>query len=193
MTPISIKAGFPEVLGNLSFQNRWLRLGMMFCLIITALSLCTSAALIRRKPTIIALDQCGNVKLLINLPPIEVQAEQAARKYVSFRYIWSPETQASNLAQAKGFVAPQSLKAFEKTITDLQTFSKGKGVSQRVYPTSVSVDAKSNRIQVTGDRFTEIQGLKAATTLHVTLTYQSGTKTLDNPWGIYFVKEEEVQ
>jgi hypothetical protein len=166
---------------------------MMLCLVVTAFALCTSAILIRRKPIIVALDQCASVSALSDAPPIEAEVDKAARKYVDLRYSWGPDTLAVHLTRAKSFVASQSLKAFEKTITDLQTFSKGKTIGQRVYPTTVNPDAKNSKVQIIGDRFTEIQGLKAATILRVTLTYQTGPRTLENPWGIYVVKEEEAQ
>lgn len=192
MTQIKLKTSFPIVLGDLSFQNRWLRLGMMLCLVVAAFSLCTSAVLLRRKPIIVALDQCASVSALSDAPPIEAEVDKAARKYVELRYSWGPDTLGSHLTRAKSFVASQSLKAFEKTIGDLQTFSKGKSIGQRVYPTTISPDAKNNKVRIIGDRFTEIQGLKAATILRVTLYYQTGPRTLENPWGIYVVKEEEV-
>ena len=193
MTQIKLKTNFPKVWGELAFQNHWLRLGMMFCLVATILSLCTSMVLLRRKPQIIALDQCANVATLADAPLMEAEVDKAARKYLELRYVWAPDTQTSHLARAKSFVASQSLKAFEKTIADLQVFSKGKNIAQRVYPTIVSVDVKNNRVQINGDRFTEIQGLKAATVLRVTLTYQTGPRTLENPWGVYVIKEDEVQ
>jgi hypothetical protein len=193
MTRIQLKTSFPQVWGDLAFQNRWLRLGMMLGLAVTALSLCVSVTQLRRKPTIVALDQCANVITSTESPPIEAEAEKAARKYVDLRYIWGPDTQVSHLTRAKALVASQSLKAFEKTISDLFVFSKGKTIAQRVYLTNVTVDAKENRVHIVGDRFTEIQGLKAATLLRVTLNYQTGLRTLENPWGIYVIKEEEVQ
>lgn len=193
MKPIQIKSGFPIVWGDLAFQNRWLRVIVMAALAVATISTATSAVLLRRKPVIVTLDQCGSVSLPGEPAPIEVEVEKAVRRYVDLRYSWKPENQAAILNSAKDFVAPQSLKAFEKTASELVTFSKGKNVSQRVYVTSTAVDAKASRIQVAADRFTEIQGLKAATALRVTLTYQTGPRTYENPWGIYVVKEEEVQ
>jgi hypothetical protein len=193
MTQIKLKTSFPHVWGDLAFQNRWLRLGMMLSLTITALSLCMSVALLRRKPQIVALDQCANIAELADAPPIDTEVDKAARKYAALRYTWAADTQTLHLNRAKSFVASQSQKSFDKTISDLQLFSKGKNIAQRVYPSSVHVDAKTNQVQLTGDRITEIQGLKAATILRVTLIYQTGPRTLENPWGIYVVKEEETQ
>jgi len=193
MTQIKLKSSFPKALGDLAFQNQWLRYGMILCLAVTALTLCAATTSMRRGPHIVALDQCGAVAGLAEAPPIEAEVDKAARKYVELRYTWGPENLTVHLARAKAFVASQSLRAFEKTIADLQTFAKGKTIGQRIYPTAVNVDVKASRVQLIGDRFTEIQGLKAATILRVTLTYQAGPRTLENPWGIYVVKEEEAQ
>jgi hypothetical protein len=165
----------------------------MLSLTITAVSMTTSATLLQRKPVVVALDQCGNIEAQAGAAPLESEAEKAARRYLDYRYTWKPETQGANLAMAKSFVAPQSFKAFEKSAADLISFSKGKNVAQRIYPTSITVDAKDGRILATADRFTEIQGLKAATLLRVTLTFQPGPRTYENPWGIYVIKEEEAQ
>lgn len=166
---------------------------MMLTLGITALSVCVSAALLRRKPIIITLNAHAQVMETASTPSLEDGAEQAARKYLALRYGWAPETLGANLARAKAFIASQSLNAFQKTMGELQTFSKGKNITQRVYPTSIQVDAKKSQVRITADRFTEIQGLKAATLLRVTLTYQTGPASVENPWGIYVVKEDENQ
>lgn len=193
MTQIKLRTSFPHIWGDLAFQNRWLRLGMMLCLGVTAISLCATTLLIRRKPLVLALDQEANVVQLTTSAPIEAEVEKAARKYIDLRYSWGSDNLTGHLARAKAFVASQSIKAFDKTIADLATFSKGKSIAQRAYPTAVSVDTKSARVQIVADRFTEIQGLKAATILRVTLAYQMGPRTLENPWGIYVIKEEEAQ
>lgn len=146
-----------------------------------------------RQPTIVALDSGSSVINQQSTTSLQADAERTARRYLEFRYTWNPANKAAQLAFANKFIAPQSLKAFEKTSFDLVTFSKGKNVAQRVYPISVVANPKVSRVEVMADRFTEIQGLKAATVLRVGLVYQTGPRTLENPWGIYIVKEEESQ
>jgi hypothetical protein len=193
MKTLKLKSSFPLVWGDLAFQNQLLRQVTMAALLITILSMGTTLMLLRRKVNIIALNQRAEVVEQMNGVSVEQEVERAARRYVDYRYVWQPSNQAANLAQAKDFIAPQSVKAFEKTAMELVNFSKGKGVAQRIYPTSIIVDAKSNRVRIVADRFTEIQGLKAATYLQTNLSYQTGPRTSMNPWGIYIIKEEEVQ
>lgn len=193
MKPIKFKTNFPTVWGDLAYQNQMLRAFSMLALLVTIMSISVTFMLVGRKPTIVTLDSQANLIPPTGQVAIELEAEKAARRYLDLRYTWLPSNQSTALTAAKNFVAPQSMKAFEKTVADLVAFSKGKNVGQRVYPTSVAVDAKDDRIKISADRFTEIQGLKAATYLRVNLIYQTGPRTIANPWGIYVVKEEEVQ
>ena len=193
MGSLKLKTSFPIILGDLSFQNQWLRKMVGVSLFGTVIALLLVLAAANRKPLIVTMDTQANVIQPADDPTIESRAEKMVRRYLEFRYAWQPTNLPAQLSFAKNFVAAQSVKAFEKTASDLAAFSNGKGVSQRIYPISISVVAKDHHVEVTADRFTEIQGLKAATVLRVNLLYEVGTRTLENPWGVYIVKEEEVQ
>lgn len=193
MNSLKLKSGFPVIWGDLAYQNQWLKRVALLACLVSMLSLTVAAVLAKRKPQVLVMDPQANIVPVSGQVPIEVEAEKAVRRYVELRYVWQPDTQAKTLPLAKGFVAPTSTKAFDKTVTELVAFSKGRNVAQRVYPTTIIADGKTSRVQVVADRFTEIQGLKAATILRVILTYQTGPRTDANPWGIYIVKEEELQ
>jgi len=193
MTTLKLKTSFPVVWGDLAFQNQWLRKITMLSLALAVPSVCLSLMLMAKKPHIIVMDTQAKIVRQENAASPEAEAVMAAKRYLELRYTWQPTNQAAQLSLAKNFIASQSIKAFEKTAADLVAFSKGKNVAQRVYPLSVNADTKDGRIQIVADRFTEIQALKAATALKVTLVYQTGTRTLDNPWGVYVVREEEAQ
>lgn len=193
MGSLKIKTNFPIVWGDLAYQNQWLRRIAIMAIGLALLSTLIVAVLLKRKPQIVVIDSQAYVVSIQGSAPLENEIEKATRRYLELRYVWQPDNQSSQLSSAKSFVAPQSLRAFEKTSADLVTFSKGKNVAQRVYPTSIHLNAKESRVEVVADRFTEIQGLKAATVLRVNLIYQTGPRTSDNPWGIYIIKEEEVQ
>jgi len=113
------------------------------------------------------------------------------KKYISLRYLWSPQDVKANLAASKAFVPPKSIKAFDSSTSQVATFSKDRSVTQRVYPSKMEVNLKESTVTVLGDRVTSVQGLKAAGDLKLKLTFQSGDRTLDNPWGIYITKELE--
>jgi hypothetical protein len=191
MKQLTLKSTFPQVFGDLAFQNRWLRTAMILALAVTTVSLAIAAPLMHRRPIIVTLDRCGKLEPLSQAATPGDEAQEAARSYIGYRYTWNSDVLDMNLRHAEAFVAPQSLKAFGKTARELATFVKEKGVAERVYLTQVKVDPTTNRIQITADRFTEIQGLKAATILRMNLTYQNGPRTYENPWGVYVLKEEE--
>ena len=193
MSSLKLKSGFPLIWGDLAYQNQSLKRIALTALLVTMLALTTTCVLLKRKPQVLVMDQQANVLPVSSGAPLDAEAEQAARKYLGCRYVWQPENQVKQLSLAKEFIAPSSVKAFEKTANELINYSKSRNVSQRVYPTALAVDAKESHVQIIADRFTEIQGLKAATLLRVILTYQAGPRTTTNPWGIYILKEEEVQ
>lgn len=193
MGSIKLKNAFPIIWGDLAYQNHWLRKVTFGALLVGSLSLIGNFALLNRKPLVLMLDAQANViRPGASISP-ESEGEKMARRYLEVRYVWDVANQANQLTRAKTFIAPQSLKAFDKTTADLIAFSKGKNVSQRVYPIKISVNSKDSKVEVVADRITEIQGLKAATLLRVNLHFQSGPRTNENPWGVYVIKEEEVQ
>ena len=193
MGSVKLKSTFPIVWGDLAYQNHWLRRITLGAILVGALSTVAVLALLNRKPLVVMLDAQANIIKPGGNATTETEAEKMARRYLEVRYVWDAANQADQLARTKAFIASQSMKAFEKTASDLVAFSKGKNVSQRVYPTKLSVNAKDNRVEIVADRITEIQGLKAATLLRVNLHYQNGSRTAENPWGVYVIKEEEVQ
>lgn len=193
MGSVKLKNAFPIVWGDLAYQNHWMRKITLAALVVGALSLAGVIALLNRKPMVVFLDSQANVIRPGSLISTETEVEKMARRYLETRYLWEVANQGDQLIRAKSFIASQSLKAFEKTASDLVAFSKGKNVSQRIYPTKILVNSKESKIEVVADRITEIQGLRAATLLRVSLYFQSGPRTAENPWGIYVIKEEEVQ
>lgn len=193
MGSIKLKSAFPIVWGDLAYQNHWMRKIALASLFVGALSMMGVLALLNRKPAFVFLDAQANVIRPGSQISAETEVEKMARRYLEVRYAWDANNQTEQLLRAKSFIASQSLKAFEKTASDLVSFSKGKNVSQRIYLTKILVNSKESRVETTADRITEIQGLKAATLLRVSLYFQNGPRTAENPWGLYVIKEEELQ
>lgn len=54
----------------------------------------------------------------------------------------------------------------------MKRFSKEKSVSQRAYASNLAVDLKRGSVLVSGDRFTEIQGMRAAGALNLELSFE---------------------
>lgn len=162
--------------------------GLLFALVFL---LCLMTLyLIRKGPTVIALDGAGNVGR-IETRTTENQIQAAVGQYMAYRYSWSPETISSGLDKAEAFVASSLVPAFRKSMSDVQRFVAEKKVTQRVYVRDAKPDVKTKEIVIIADRITEFDKLKAATEMQLTLGFTSGPRTNANPWGIYFTKESE--
>jgi hypothetical protein len=111
--------------------------------------------------------------------------------YIDLRYKWTPKEIKTQLNTAKAFILPKNLKAFETASVNLTKFAIEKGVTQRIFPETISVSIPNKTVRVLGDRITSIQGLKAAADLKLEFTIESGERTKENPWGIYITKERE--
>ncbi len=96
-----------------------------------------------------------------------------------------------NLQAAAVFIPPSSQKAYQAATANVAKFAIEKGVLQRAYVNDVAVNLEKKTAKVTGDRVTAIQGLKAAGDLKLELSFESGPRTRENPWGIYITKEKE--
>lgn len=55
----------------------------------------------------------------------------------------------------------------------------------------IQIDLKNSIAQIIGSRVTAIQNLKAAGELKLQLSFESGPRTKENPWGIYIRQEKE--
>jgi hypothetical protein len=123
----------------------------------------------------------------------DYQIKEAIKEYLSHRYSWNVSSIANELRKAEFFVEPELIPSFRKSMSDTIKYVRDKKVNQRVYPneSSVKVDLKQKSIRLTADRFTEFDGLRAATEMKLVLNFSTGDQTNQNPWGVYVTKEVE--
>lgn len=189
---ITLKAArFPRIVSDLMHSNQFLKIFSVASLVVSALSVLGLLLTTNRPPLILTMSASGESIPRIDSASAEDQIKAAVNRYISLRYLWSPEDVKANLAAAKVFVPPKSIKAFESSTSQVAIFSKDRSVTQRVYPSKMEVSLKDSTVTVLGDRVTSVQGLKAAGDLKLKLTFQSGERTIENPWGIYIIKEME--
>ena len=181
----------PKALGELAHSNQFLKTSVLVSYGLCALLVLLSIFLSRRAPVVLALTPKATVLEVTDPPNPEDEVTRAVVAYVERRYKWEPKTVSANLRQAEAFILPQSRKAFETAIADVIRFATEKNVMQRVYPIQVLVDLGKGAALVVGDRVTAMQGLKAAGDLRLELSFESGPRTKENPWGIYVTKERE--
>lgn len=183
-------SSYPKAMKDFAEENMNLKvltgvlLGLLFLLLLLVLFL------VKKGPTIIALDNTGEVAK-IESKVTDLQIQSAIKEYIGHRYSWSEKDISSELAKAKFFVLPSLSSAFEKSMLDVQKFVREKKVRQRVYPKSVDVDLKERKVTVFADRITEFDSLKAATEMRLILQFSIEDRTLVNPWGVYITKESE--
>lgn len=186
---LSIRS-YPKLIQEFANENFNLKalcgalLGLLFILLVLVVYL------IKRGPDVIALDANGQIAK-VETKITDVQLQEAAENYISYRYQWTSETINSQLKTAELFIDPVLVTAFRKSMLDVQKFVKEKKVKQKVYPYDVRVNFKDKKITVLGDRITEFDNLKAATGMKLVLSFGIGDRTSINPWGIYINKETE--
>lgn len=181
---------YPKAMREFAEENLNIKFLCGALLVVTFFMLILVMYLVKRGPTVIALESSGSVAA-IETKITDAQIESAAKEYVRHRYSWDEKTISEELEKAKFFVLPSLASAFERSMQETMKFVREKKVRQRVYPKSVTVDLKEKKISVLADRITEFDSLKAATELKLSLQFTVDDRTIINPWGVYITKESE--
>ena len=180
------------MLGELTHSNQFLKLFSLITLFVTSLALIVAFGAQNKTPIIVPLAKDGTeIERMDVVPKAEDQIDAATRRYLELRYHWDPKTVQAKFKSAEKFILPSAMKAFNAATGPIVKFSTEKQVSQKVYPDHLFVSLADKTVSVTGDRLTDIQGLRAAGNLKLTLFFENGPRTPENPWGVYIVKEKE--
>ncbi|GIL17467.1 MAG: hypothetical protein BroJett040_12180 [Oligoflexia bacterium] len=184
-------SSLPKSLAELTHSNQFLKVFALSALALLFMGLGVTLVMAMKGPMVITLGPDGKALERAILPKAEDQIREGIRRYLEKRYQWGPENVIKKLKESEQFITPQALKAFQVAVANVAKFSTEKIVSQKVYPEKIEIDLKKQTALITGDRITSIQGLKAAGNLKLELTFESGLRTHENPWGIYISKERE--
>ena len=190
--PIGLKnAQLPKMIGQLMHSNQFLKVFSISSLALVFMVLGVILVMATKEPMVITLGPDGKAIERTVLPKAEDQIREGIKRYLEKRYQWEPENVIQKLKESEKFITPQALKAFQGASANVAKFSTEKLVSQRIYPNNIEVNFAKSTAFITGDRVTSIQGLKAAGNLKLELTFESGSRTEGNPWGLYISKERE--
>lgn len=192
--PVNLKMpSLPKMMSELTHSNQFLKMFSIGSLVLVFMILGVILVMATKEPLVITLGPDGKaIERITVTPKVEDQISEGIRAYLEKRYQWEPENVVKKLKSSEDFIAPQALKAFQGAVANVAKFSTEKIVSQKIYPAEqIKIDLKNRTALVTGDRVTTIQGLKAAGNLKLELTFESGPRTENNPWGIYISKERE--
>lgn len=184
---------FPKMLSDLSHTNQFLKIFSMVTLCLVLASFFVIFSLTNQESVILTLTPEGKILEKTKMPKAEDLIREGINRYLEKRYTWVPSDVQKKLADSSFFVSPTSQKAFGEAMANIIHFSLEKQVAQKVYPSNIEINLKDGTALVTGDRVTAIQGLKAAGNLKLQLSFESGPRTKENPWGIYITKEKEEQ
>ena len=182
----------PHSIGELTHSNQFLKYNVVaayFIVICTVVLLFVESS---KPPVLFALSPAAIPFETVVPPKPEEEIARAVRAYIALRYLCDQKTVLDRLREAEAFIPASSRKAFQVASAGIVKFAQEKGVLQRVYPAdAIVVDLNRKTALVTGDRITAMQSLKAAADLRLVLEFESGPRTRENPWGVYFVKEKE--
>lgn len=184
-------ARLPKMLGELMHSNQFLKVFSISALVLVFMVLGAIMVIATKEPLVITLGPDGKALERILVPKVEDQVREGIKHYLEKRYQWEPENVKQKLKETENFIDPSTLKLFQAAVSNIEKFSIEKIVSQKVYPKNIEVNLIKKTALVTGDRVTTIQGLKAAGNLKLELSFELGSRTKANPWGLYIVKEIE--
>lgn len=189
---LSLKSvAFPKMLSDLKHANQLLKVFSTLALVILVFESIALTVLMNRSVKVVVLD-LGAQKLEQSLiPKAEVEIEAALREYVRHRYSWSNKTVSEKLKMASRFIHPSVKSQYFSGVGKVERFAIDRSVHQAAYVDNIDVDLKAGVARVSGNRVTTIQGLRAAGELKLTLYFETSTRTIDNPWGVYVRQEKE--
>ncbi|HLE11831.1 MAG: hypothetical protein A2504_00575 [Bdellovibrionales bacterium RIFOXYD12_FULL_39_22] len=184
-------ANWPKVVGDMTHSNQLLKTFSLFSLGIAILSLLIAFVLSNKPSLVLAFNSDSKVLEQVKLPSAQDQVREALNAYIRYRYNWTPQNIKENLNATTNFILPKSSKAFDGAMSEVMKFALEKELVQRAYVNQMEINLKDSTAIITGDRVSSIQGLRAAGELKVLLQFESGERTIENPWGVYIVKEKE--
>jgi hypothetical protein len=190
--PVNLKMpSLPNMISELAHSNQFLKMFSISMVVLVFMVLGVILVMATKEPMIITLGPDGKAIERTILPKAEDQVREGIKRYLEKRYQWEPENVIKKLKDSEEFITPKALKAFQGAVANVAKFSTEKIVSQKVYPEKIEIDLTKNTALITGERVTSIQGLKAAGNLKLELSFESGPRTQNNPWGLYISKERE--
>jgi len=186
-------ATWPRMIAELSHLNQYLKVFSLASLTLLFLMTVLCVLTTRKPPLVLAFSEAGNVLRAGALPKAEDEIREAVTGYLALRYRWTAKDVITQLTAAEAFIGPAALKTYRVAMAGVARFAIEKQIEQRVYPGRIEIDSQGKTAQVEGDRITVVQALRAATPLRLLLKFEYGTRTRENPWGIYITQEKEAQ
>lgn len=181
-----------EVWGEETAQNKILKGLTALLVTLVAIQSIALVVLSLRKPVLIAVSS-EESKVLIAAPPHETilkrEVERVVESYITARHNWGWNQIEKSLNEALRFVDKDFEKTFRKATEQQIKIAKEKKLSQTFYPSKPSIDLDAGTATITADRILTIDGLRAVSPMTLQVGFRLGTRSTENPEGIYVTEE----
>lgn len=181
----------PKALGELAHSNQFLKLSALISFALCLLLAGAIYLLASKPPVVLSMAPDASLYETIAEPKAENAIRQVVIEYLKLRYRWEPKTVVAQIKAAQAFIPSAIRGAYDSSTANVIRFAQEKLVAQRVYPEKVSINLEKKTVLILGDRVTSIQGLRAAGELKLELSFDYGSRTSANPWGVYITRERE--
>lgn len=185
-----------EVWGNEVAQNQILK----FLLLLSGGVIATLAAAVTvlalKSPPIFAVSALESGQLHSGKLPkeyLENEAKRIVAAYLKGRHNWEANTIRTSIGTASRFVDDSFRKSFLQANETQIRIAQEKKISQKFYVSKIEPDLVKGTATVVGDRILSIDGFRAVSPLTFHLTFRHGTRTEQNPEGVYITSEQLVE
>lgn len=191
-----IRRNYFEIWGNEEAQNVFLKGLLSVLVVLFAVQSAVLCIVVLRKPVLVAIGN-SETKVLTLTPPSEAlladELKRLVKRYAETHYSWDSTSVEKAHEEASHYVGEAFVKAFNAANAEQVKLAKEKKLAQKVYVADISVDAKALTARITMDRILAVEGLRAASSLILDITFEYGPRTVTNPEGIYITGEKVVQ
>lgn len=185
-----------EVWGSEEAQNTFLKGILVVLSVLFVAQSIVLAVLACRKPVLVAVTP-AETQILRIMPSgpdlLSAELKRVVKRYVETHYNWEPATIDKAHAEAARYVSEKFVKAFIAANAEQARQAKEKKISERVYLSGeIQVDPKELTARVAMDRVFSIDGIRATSPLVLSIGFEYGPRTEQNPEGVYIVSEKVV-
>lgn len=189
------KQAWFEVWGNEVAQNQILKYFLLvFAFANSVLAVALISVSVKSAP-IFAVSSVESGMLRSNPPPkeyLEAEARRIVTAYLQSRHTWEATNVEASISKASRFVDESFRKSFLLANEAQVRIAKEKKISQKFYVSRIDLNLEKGFASVLGDRILTIEGFRAANPLSFNLNFRLGTRTEQNPEGVYVTSEQRI-
>ena len=189
----NVKKKWFETWGEERAQNAFLKGLVLFGILVVAAETAAITVLALKPPLIVAVGEKGSEIMKVTKSPkeqIENEIVRIVRSYAANRYDWNYASIEASFKAASKYVAPEFMKKFEEETSEQVQFAREKRLAQKLYVADIKISQGKGEALVTGDRIIAIDNMHAASPLTLSIKYEIGRRSEENPEGVYVTGEK---